>query len=83
MHDQVELMTGLAACGVHTIVVLTNRTFVPQHPLVPVAVVVPKENVTTRCVLESVVAAQQQHYESGERMMSGFQITRGLLSVSV
>ena len=37
--DAVELVTGLAASGCHSIVMFSERKFVPQHEMVPVTVV--------------------------------------------
>jgi hypothetical protein len=80
--DTVELLTGLAACGCHSIVVLTERKFVPQHPIVPVTIISPNENTKTEDILRAMATAHKIH-QDGNIPVSAFQITRGLLSVSV
>ena len=79
--DAVELITGLAASGCQSIVVLTDRSFVPQHPMVPVTVVAPNEATTTKEIVEAMAVAQWTHAR-GDVPVTAFQITRGLLCVS-
>jgi hypothetical protein len=79
--DAVELITGLAASGCQSIVVLTDRSFVPQHPVVPVTIVAPNEATTTKEIVEAMAVAQWTHAR-GDVPVTAFQITRGLLCVS-
>ena len=91
--DSVELVTGLAASGCHMIVMLTSRSFVPQHPMVPVTAINPVRGMSMLDVVKSMRMTHNAHRRAEDGSGSGgggdcefvtaFQITRGLLSVSV
>ena len=84
--DAVELVTGLAASGCHSIVMFSERKFVPQHEMVPITVVSccgsKDEKVTVKEIVEAMRLAHGKH-SRGDIPISAFQISRGLLSVSV